>query len=92
MEFYAFKALDMLSMEMQSSLHLQHMNHHCVPNIVNHMLPENHLHQTAHSTYIHHQKSITPMEEYPANESMSSTVEWIEISEAPVVSAGLLLI
>lgn len=79
----------MISMEMQSTVRLQHMNHHCVPAaVVNHMLPENHLQQSAHSTYIHHQKTVPPMDDYPTNEPMSSTVEWIEISEAPVTSAG----
>ncbi|KAL5289809.1 PAX5 family protein [Megaselia abdita] len=77
----------MLSMEMQSTVHLQHMNHHCVPSVVNHMLPENHLQQSEHTTYIHHPNSGPAMEEYPTNESMSTAVEWIEISEAPVASA-----
>lgn len=78
----------MISMEMQSTVRLQHMNHHCVPAIVNHMLPENHIQQSAHTAYINHQKSIPSMDDYPSNESMSSTVEWIEISDAPITGAG----
>lgn len=77
----------MLSMELQSTVHLQHINHHCVPTVVNHMLPDNHQ-QAVHATFLHNSKSGQQMDDFTNSESLSSTVEWIEIPEASNANAG----
>uniref|UniRef100_T1GJB8 Paired domain-containing protein n=1 Tax=Megaselia scalaris TaxID=36166 RepID=T1GJB8_MEGSC len=76
----------MLSMELQSTVHLQHINHHCVPTVVNHMLPDNHQ-QAVHATFLHNSKSGQQMDDFTNSESLSSTVEWIEIPEASNANA-----